>query len=773
MHPEIPPYKASLNAPPCTICFRYYMYRCIFLFLLVLTPGKIFCQVSGRILDSGSREPLEGAIVQDGMGYTSVTGREGMFTIEKDTAKIHSLFITCPGYQRKHIILSAGKQGITIELQPVFRNIGEVVVTSPAFSSRLNFSSGATAILPASLIGQDNGVSLSSSLNKLPGVYMAAGTYSTNRLIIRGIGSRTPYSTNRIRAYYGDIPLTSGDGTTTIEDIDAAAAGRIEVIRGPASAIYGSGLGGVLKIFPGYPSAEGMNTSLTSEAGSFGTFRNVISSGFKNSRFSTQVVYSNTESHGYRENSRYGRNSFYSASYIPGKKNDINILLLYTGIQAQIPSSIDKTAFTQHPASAAPSWLDVKGHEEDRRFRAGVTLNRHFTGHLTNKFTIFSSLAGHYESRPFNILSDASLSAGIREMLQGRAGKIRWNAGTEMYTENYNWQIYGTLSGKQGKLQHDYAENRSYLNVFSHAEFPVSQNTRFETGLNLNLLRYALTDKFTAENNRKGSYMYNPVLSPYAGINYHPAEGIFIYASAGHGFSAPSLEETLLPQGIINPDLKPEEGWNYDMGTRGDLFSGRLFYDLCLYYMRLNNLLITKRLSEDTFTGINAGKTGHAGIEIFLRAEVIPGNGDENAALTLGTSLTLSRNHFIDFTDDGKDYSGNILPGIPGNIFNIYLNWKTPSGLESFISLNRTGSQFMNDRNDGVYGSYESLDLKVSWHMPVLRQRIKLFAGIRNLLNEKYASMILVNALSTGGNSPRYYYPGEPFNFYFGLKFTM
>ena len=47
---------------------------------------------------------------------------------------------------------------------------------------------------------------------------------------------------------------------------------------------------------------------------------------------------------------------------------------------------------------------------------------------------------------------------------------------------------------------------------------------------------------------------------------------------------------------------------------------------------------------------------------------------------------------------------------------------------------------------------------------------MQLYAGIRNLFNEKYASMILVNAQALGGNAPRYYYPGEPVNFYAGMK---
>jgi len=60
------------------------------------------------------------------------------------------------------------------------------------------------------------------ALNQVPGVLMHHGTLTTNRLTIRGIGSRTPYATNKIKAYFGEIPLTSGDGETTLEDLENA-----------------------------------------------------------------------------------------------------------------------------------------------------------------------------------------------------------------------------------------------------------------------------------------------------------------------------------------------------------------------------------------------------------------------------------------------------------------------------------------------------------------------------------------------------------------------
>ena len=606
-------------------------------------------------------------------------------------------------------------------------------------------------------------------------MFMASGTYSTNRLIIRGIGSRTPYSTNRIRAYFGDVPLTSGDGTTTIEDIDAADIGRIEVIRGPASAIYGSGLGGIVRIFPEYPDRHGLHSLLNTETGSFGALRNIVKTGFNNGRFSAGACFSNTKSEGFRQNSRYSRNSLFVTSNLSSAKSNLSILLTYSDIAAQIPSSLDENTFRTHPEKAAGNWLAIKGNEKDRRLLAGLTFQHFFTRHLSNKLTLFSSLSRHDESRPFNILADHAFSAGFREMVEWRPGTARVHAGAEVYSENYNWQIFQTLAGTKGDLQNDNAENRSYINSFVHASHPLSQKLRAEAGLNFNILRYILRDRFDAGHPPAQSYTYKPVFSPYAGLNFQLTHAIFIYASAGHGFSAPSLEETLLPAGNINPDLKPEQGWNDELGSRGQILSGRLYYDLCLYNIHVSNLLVTRRLTEDTFMGINAGKTEHYGLEAWLKLNILASSDTVTRSLSVSSSLTLSKNRFLSFTDNGTDYSGKTLPGIPSAVLNFDLSYKSPFGLRVFTGIHFTGGQYMNDLNSLRYGPYHTARLKLEWDFPRVSgfRNIGVYAGVQNLFNEKYASMILVNAPAFGTSPPRYFYPGEPRNFYAGVRFRI
>src|SRR5690554_4317213 len=83
-------------------------------------------------------------------------------------------------------------------------------------------------------------------LQEVAGLQMQSATRSTARLTLRGMGSRTPYASNRVKAYFNDIPLTSGDGATIIEDLELSTLQSVEVLKGPASALYGPALGGVI-----------------------------------------------------------------------------------------------------------------------------------------------------------------------------------------------------------------------------------------------------------------------------------------------------------------------------------------------------------------------------------------------------------------------------------------------------------------------------------------------------------------------------------------------
>jgi iron complex outermembrane receptor protein len=96
----------------------------------------------------------------------------------------------------------------------------EVVISSFHINDNLQNAPASIDLLSKKELLQNNTTDISTALNTIPGVLMQSSNFTTNRISIRGIGARTTYGTNKIGAFYGNIPLTSGNSETVIDDID-------------------------------------------------------------------------------------------------------------------------------------------------------------------------------------------------------------------------------------------------------------------------------------------------------------------------------------------------------------------------------------------------------------------------------------------------------------------------------------------------------------------------------------------------------------------------
>ena len=167
---------------------------------------------------------------------------------------------------------------------------------------------------------------------------------------------------------------------------------------------------------------------------------------------------------------------------------------------------------------------------------------------------------------------------------------------------------------------------------------------------------------------------------------------------------------------------------------------------------------------------MNAGKTRHQGLELMLRNRIFDFSSFPGK-LKSTFSYTFSRNRFIEFTDDGSTYNGNALPGIPGQYSQLQLSWTPDKKLEISSHLQYTGNQYLNDANTLNYEGYFLINLKAATQFSLKKIRnFYISAGINNLTNTRYASMLLVNALGFGNSEPRYYYPGLPRHVYAGME---
>ena len=289
----------------------------------------------------------------------------------------------------------------------------------------------------------------------------------------------------------------------------------------------------------------------------------------------------------------------------------------------------------------------------------------------------------------------------------------------------------------------------------------------FTGGINFNLSGFQNIDQFTSDTLiQSGHYNFRPIVAPRLSLSWNPLNNIYLYTSVNKGFSIPSLSETLSPLGLINRDIKPEKAWSFEGGFRASLLNHTTFIDLTFYYMRVTDLIVPKRVAEDVYVGMNAGSSLHRGIEMAVQQWIIghrTSETDSHFALIANLNYANNRFNFQNFTENNVDYSGNKLPGMPDQNFSGSLDLKTPGGFYAQFELNTSGKIPLNDLNSQYSNAWLIMNLKAGCIFEIFKKlKIDATLKINNLTDEKYASMVVVNAPGSASKPPRYFYPGLP-----------
>ena len=752
----------------------------IFHILLLILTNQLFSQnIFGKVVDRENAIGLTNVkVISIDSTFSTISDENGVFQVPTG----HRYTFAKEGYNSITVDISSSSK-IIVQLEAIPESLNEVLITSNNFKSQLKTLPTAISVVSSHDIQKNDIINIAPILNTVPGVYMHSGTLTTNRITIRGIGSRNLFGTGKIRAYYQDIPLTNGSGASTIEDIELSSLGRIEILKGPSSSTYGAGLGGTIELIPDKGKLGELSINGGYTFGSYGLQKYLLQSSLSDLRNTAKITYSNLHSDGYRENNNTDRQTFTIATqHFFGDSDQLVFIGNYIDLKAYIPSSINENAFLNNPQSAAFTWKRSKGYEDYQKGLFGLSWHHDYSLKTKQYTSIFTSYQNSYEPRPFNILKEKTRGIGLRSRVASEfdlfSKLFKWTLGGEVFWDNNVYQTYENLyedfapevGSVKGDLLSNFKEKRSYFNLFFDSKYNLSEKTVFTFGINFNKTSYTLDDKFDSDGiDFSGDYNFDNILSPKFGLTHQISDNSMFYVTVSHGFSPPSLEETLLPDGLINTNIKPECGWNYEIGSRGNLFNNKLSFDLAIYRMDVKNLLVARRTSNDEFIGINAGKTRYNGLEIAINYALL---NSEVIEIKHSNALAYNDFKFKDFVDDMTDYSGNDLTGVPNLTFNSNLDVQTQFGFYALLNYNYVGKIPIRDDNSVYSDSYQLVNTKFGFKSSQEKHfQFDAYLGINNILNEHYASMLLINAEGFGGTALRYYYPGEPSNYYAGINF--
>ena len=484
----------------------------------------------------------------------------------------------------------------------VNRSLGELVVTGTRDETDVRHLSQTVSVIDRSVIEQSLQPSLLPVLTEqVPGLFVTSrgvmgygvSDGAAGGISLRGLSG----GSGRLMVLIDGHPQYAGIFGHPISDsYQSLLADRVEVLRGPASVLYGSNaMGGVVNIVTRKMHEDGVKTDLHAGYGSYNTLETELTNRIRKGRFSSVVSGSYNRTDGHRDNMQFEQYGGYAKLGYEladnwGTYADVNV----THFNATYPGPV-----------SAPLL------EGDQRITRGVV-----SFALENKYERTSGALSVFYNWGKHWINDGYTPSAGESPQDGRFNSFDNMMGVSLYqstqffkgnriTFGFDWFRYGGeawteyVKGENAGTRSDLVDK--YENeVAGYVDFrqDLSRWLTLNAGLRVD------------HHSRVGTEWI-----PQAGVAFHLPKDMELKASATKGFRYPILREMYMfpPQ---NPDLKPESMWNYEIAFSQRLFGGRLHYGLNLFYIDGKNLIMTLPNPNGGMLNQNSGAIDNAGVEL-------------------------------------------------------------------------------------------------------------------------------------------------------------
>lgn len=748
------------------------------LFATFLSKAQPIC-LQGYIYDSQTRMPLSGVSLKDTEGHLlTQSDKKGYFMIHPIPVKpITAVLI---GYKTQTITLNRNENNLNIQLDADAVDLNEVMIAGLNGNRTNKETAGSVALLTARDISRGNGLSLQTAFNFVPGVRMDQSTLSEARISIRGNGVRSAFGIRNVKIYVNDIPVTEADGTTRIEALDVNSIGRVEIIKGPASSIYGAGTGGVINFSLQRSPYQEQSMQVSGLTGAYGLNRLAATYRGGGDKLNSYVSYGWQQYNGYREHSNDMRR-FITGNFqlFPDNKRIITLLVNRTTQHSQIPGSLTLDQVSADPAQANATNLDKVAGRYQNWTRIGLGQQYSFNDKFSNSSSVFTYFYDLDHPLPFSYIRNYYQSFGGRTRFSYNPTlsvlPTKFILGAEFNQGLTKGIQYVNNKGIEGSINSNVDYRNTQYSLFYQSETQLNPNTFLTLGLSYNELNYDVQDYLI--NTRSGVKEFKGELSPRVALSHNFSKALSLHASISSGFSPPSSSEIKNVDGSINPVLQAEKGLNYEINAKGNLFNSRLGYDLAVFKLDMKGELIGQAIQQGITIYNNSGKTSHNGAELALSMQLI--RNEDNKSISLlrpFASVTYSDFSFKDYKIlNGQNevtavYDGNPLTGIAPWVISMGIDVETRSGIYIYGSYYYNNELPLNDAGTAFNPSYHVLNSKIGYKRTLGNLfEMNIYGGIDNALNENYSSITSLNAASFNGAQPAYFNPSPRLNTYGGL----
>jgi len=634
---------------------------------------------------------------------------------------------------------------------------------------------------PVSLIGQIqlnrfSNMSILPALNITPGVSMEERSPGSYRLNIRGSSLRSPFGVRDVKIYLNEIPLTDPSGNTYLNQLSFYNFHSIEIIKGPASSLYGAGIGGAMLIHT-LPANWNKGISLGYSAGSFAATNINVNVKTGGADHQNSFNYSHQRSDGYRSQSKMRRDIVTWESLLKASdKQSLHAYMSYSDLYYQTPGGLTLAQYNADPKQARPSSGSQPGAIQNKAaiyqkiFIAGLSNEYRFNENWQNTTSVYGSYTDFtnpgirvYEIRKEPHFGGRSVFEYKKQI--GGTG-LQLNFGTEAQKGFFNTRDYGNKLGIADSLQSDDNINMWQYMIFAQMDLKLPNGWIVTGGVSLNKSslefihlssRPSTTQERTFENK----------LPPHLGILKKITKDISVYGSIARGFSPPIVSEMLRSDGLFGKNLQPEDGMDYEIGTRGALLHNKLYFDINAFFFDLKNTIVQRIDTNGVFYYVNAGSTKQNGIETYVSYQFADNPHQFISSAKIWISYAWHDFHYGNFKQVSTDFSKNKLPGVAPQVVVAGLDIASKHGCYLNITYNYTDRIALNDANSVYASSYNLVSTRLGYRKD-FHEKIKaeIFTGADNLFDTRYSLGNDINAAAG-----RYYNVAPGRNFYGGVSF--
>ncbi len=673
------------------------------------------------------------------------------------------------------VLAIAAANPAAAETDPI--TIEEVLVVTTRVSQPIDEIPAAVSV-----IGRDDvqlgrqQLGLDEALNRVPGVF-AQNRYNFAqdlRLAVRGFGARANFGIRGLKVYVDGIPETTADGQSGVDAIDLGAVERIEITRGPSSALYGASSGGVLHLFTEDGGEEG-RLSASILGGEDGYRKYQVKAGGRAGAVDYFASVSDLTYDGYRDNARVEATQFNGKLNYQMDNADLTVVVgAVDSPKAEDAGGITAAQVAAEPSQAQPRNLSSNSDEEVEQQKIGWVYNRTFDAgfeltvrnyYVWRDFGAFLPIGSHipFVADDGVVEFDRFFYGGGMQLhfpgtLFGRENRLV--VGFDIDQQEDDRQRYINNAGVRGALSFDQIEEAETYGVYLRNELKVTDTLAFILGGRYDDVELSVDDKFIANGDQSSTLDFDE-FSPMAGIVWQMSDLTNVYVNYATSFETPTFTELASPARSLSVnlggfnDVTAQEATSYELGLRGRYLNDRLYIDAAIYTMDVEDEIASvSNIGNRSF--FDNADTERKGFELTAIASL-------SERFELSLAYTRARYEFDKF-DSSPGLVGNDLPGLPETQYFAELAYRHENGFYAIADVLYADDFQINNANTLMNEDSTVWNFRLGYRGDEGRWRVSPYVGIHNVTDEDYMSNVRINGF--GG---RVFEPGPERYFYAGI----